>query len=421
MASFLPTEILLKIFSYLPEQSAIDLATVSDLPNSQSFSSSPLPLPIQRHLSRLTDLFSCMLVNHYWCQSVVTFIWRAPFHGLSLPTDTLLARQIVGVYMSCLDEEDRNTISQFGLVLPKSKALFKYCTFLKELDYCAMVLGIKSWMEHASRLYRRKAAQNRWFKDDDNNDDEDGDMVAQLTYTMSSLALSRSNANHSIVIGALLRTFIKQKVRIINLIIRSRETEDWDDGGTYAILLAESHREFLAPLRELRILYNGFVNASREKLFTGLSTACKNLKHIRINIGCPGGSEYTRAKEAKCVTDLIRSQNALNSFYLGECPPKLVSVIEPALSSQSESLIYVVFANVDFAGSSLTALATCLELKMLKIMYCKNASTKVFGPVMKADFHKLRDVRIIGWAEPKLQYWATSVSNKGSILYGKAS
>ena len=116
---------------------------------------------------------------------------------------------------------------------------------------------------------------------------------------------------------------------------------------------------------------------------------------------------------------MIRSQNALNSFYLGECPPKLVSIIEPALSSQSESLIYVVFANVDFVGSSLTALAECHELEMLKIMHCRDASTEVFEPVMKANFHKLRDVRIIGWAEPKVQYWATSVSNKGSIFYGK--
>src|SRR6185312_10469644 len=140
-------------------------------------------------------------------------------------------------------------------------------------------------------------------------------------------------------------------------------------------------------------------------------------KHIRINIGYTGHGSV-RAREAKCITALIRSQNALNSFYLGECPPRLVSIIEPALSSQSESLMYVVFAYVDFVGSPLTALAECLELKMLKIMYCKSASTEVFGHVMKADFHKLRDVRIIGWAEPKLQYWATSVRNKGSIFYG---
>ena len=138
-------------------------------------------------------------------------------------------------------------------------------------------------------------------------------------------------------------------------------------------------------------------------------------KHIRINIGCTRGNHF---QEAKSMATLIRSQNALNSFYLGECPPGLVSIIEPALSSQSDSLMYVVFANVDFVGSSLTALAECLGLKMLKIMYCKSASTEVFGHVMKADFHKLRDVRIIGWAEPKLQYWATSVRNKGSIFYG---
>ncbi|CAJ0903877.1 4312_t:CDS:1 [Entrophospora sp. SA101] len=58
-------------------------------------------------------LFSCILVNRYWCRNVLPILWSKPFRFLHKPLPGLIQ-----VYVSCLNEKESKVFLSIDTELP---------------------------------------------------------------------------------------------------------------------------------------------------------------------------------------------------------------------------------------------------------------------------------------------------------------
>src|SRR2546430_2353250 len=58
-------------------------------------------------------LFSCLLVNRQWCEQAISVLWREP-----LNVRDHRGYEIIHVYMSCLDNSDRQKLANYGIKIP---------------------------------------------------------------------------------------------------------------------------------------------------------------------------------------------------------------------------------------------------------------------------------------------------------------
>ncbi|CAG8620134.1 26546_t:CDS:2 [Racocetra persica] len=117
------SDILSEVFEYLDDRDEI-----LGSPNPKTYSS----------------LFSCLLVNSHWCESVIPILWRHPFHRCHKRGGELL----IQTFLSCLDNSERQQLYNDGVYVPGGKydlPVFNYPTFLKNLDYYEMISFVKSW------------------------------------------------------------------------------------------------------------------------------------------------------------------------------------------------------------------------------------------------------------------------------------
>ncbi|GES86186.1 hypothetical protein GLOIN_2v866766 [Rhizophagus clarus] len=65
-------------------------------------------LEIFKHVqTQGSGLYSCLLVNRYWCKNIIPLLWSRPFEGLS----TENRHKLIHTYLACLDREDYLNLS----------------------------------------------------------------------------------------------------------------------------------------------------------------------------------------------------------------------------------------------------------------------------------------------------------------------
>ncbi|CAG8637360.1 10727_t:CDS:1, partial [Funneliformis mosseae] len=111
-----------------------------------------IPELTSRILQNLHDdhlsLYSCTLVNRFWCRLTVPILWGDPF---SFKFNKNKQFHFLDIYLSFLTEKDKNTLKEFGLcheridVLSSIKPLFNYPSFIKVLDTSKVETIIKLW------------------------------------------------------------------------------------------------------------------------------------------------------------------------------------------------------------------------------------------------------------------------------------
>ncbi|GBB87384.1 hypothetical protein RclHR1_13850002 [Rhizophagus clarus] len=102
----------------------------------QQYSQQLLPECLENILSNLSetkDLYSCLMVNRFWCTVVVPYLWKYPFKiaGPSKERCNMITR----TYLSCISEDSRKKLLNSGINMSEfpRKPLFDYISYLQGL------------------------------------------------------------------------------------------------------------------------------------------------------------------------------------------------------------------------------------------------------------------------------------------------
>ncbi|GBB83365.1 hypothetical protein RclHR1_01010006 [Rhizophagus clarus] len=121
MANLLHSDCLLRIFEYLEE----DCAT----------------------------LYSCSLVDRYWCQTVIPILWSNTLRikEIKEKPETFQGYLIINTYFSTLPTETKQLFIEKGINLSpimNYHPTFNYSTYLRVIDMRCLFLFVKSWIQH---------------------------------------------------------------------------------------------------------------------------------------------------------------------------------------------------------------------------------------------------------------------------------
>src|ERR1043165_1523225 len=93
---------------------------------------------IQYLIEEEQGLYSCLLINRYWCKIVIPYLWKRPFETCSSKNRLKLFRTC----LLCFDQEELDSFSdrmtdalyKFDIYPEKRKPLFDYFLFLREVS-----------------------------------------------------------------------------------------------------------------------------------------------------------------------------------------------------------------------------------------------------------------------------------------------
>ncbi|RIA84044.1 hypothetical protein C1645_832871 [Glomus cerebriforme] len=88
---------------------------------------------ILSNLSETKDLYSCLLVNRFWCTVVVPYLWKYPFNIAGESKER--CNMIIRTYLSCVSEDSRKKLLNAGINMSEypCKPLFDYISYLQDL------------------------------------------------------------------------------------------------------------------------------------------------------------------------------------------------------------------------------------------------------------------------------------------------
>ena len=72
-------------------------------------------------------LYPCLFVCWEWCCIATHLIWAYPF--------ILGECSLIGTYLQCLDEKEKQTLSDVGIQVPYGRPTFQYAAFLRCIDF----------------------------------------------------------------------------------------------------------------------------------------------------------------------------------------------------------------------------------------------------------------------------------------------
>ncbi|CAG8486296.1 16607_t:CDS:2 [Funneliformis caledonium] len=103
----------------------------------------------------LRTLFSCLLVDRYWCSNIIEILWSKPFYYSNAFAANPNYFRIIDVFLACLDEEDREDLRNNGVSLPVifDKPLFSYDSYHKHLYYRTFISSIYLWVQEKRAPY----------------------------------------------------------------------------------------------------------------------------------------------------------------------------------------------------------------------------------------------------------------------------
>jgi hypothetical protein len=94
-------------------------------------------------------LYSCLLVNRFWCKSAVRILWRNIWNFRYSRTHVPLA--IINTLISCLPDESKDFLSKNEIIISTSvskRPLFNYASFIKVLSFSELDSIIQHVLEN---------------------------------------------------------------------------------------------------------------------------------------------------------------------------------------------------------------------------------------------------------------------------------
>ncbi|RIB16816.1 hypothetical protein C2G38_2188958 [Gigaspora rosea] len=96
--------------------------------------------------NEIYSLYSCVLVNRYWCKMSIPILWQDPFSFDRSPL-------FISNYFSSLGEYEKIILKECGINEEFSKTIFDYAKFLKVLNLFRLDSQVEKWIElHSNSL-----------------------------------------------------------------------------------------------------------------------------------------------------------------------------------------------------------------------------------------------------------------------------
>ncbi|KAF0536460.1 hypothetical protein F8M41_009128 [Gigaspora margarita] len=95
------------------------------------------------------SLYSCSLVNRYWCKISIPILWEDPFSFEQpfTPDNRLQNPSFISKYFSSLDEDEKFMLEEYVINPEFSKTLFDYTKFLKVLNLFCLEILVGEWID----------------------------------------------------------------------------------------------------------------------------------------------------------------------------------------------------------------------------------------------------------------------------------
>ncbi|CAG8597505.1 8554_t:CDS:1 [Dentiscutata erythropus] len=306
---------------------------------SKTFSKLRVPsLPtecMQQILQHIADqgvgsLYPFLLVNRYWCNNVIPFLWARPFEG-QLPPENRYKFMLI--YLASLTTQEKAALNAslrpYNITIPDlDPPLYNYPMFLEEFSYRNVETAVYSCICRWNT--EEFVARNR------------EEQILVLASTLCQLFMRNSKS---------LKTFIIDK--FLN-------HSDLPDCSIFS-----SGQPGLRNISNLSIDCTKPMMENTIRLLELIPSLCKKIRCLDVKIlFFENNTDIIQA-----IIKIIRAQESLIEFNLDGVRSGESSDIIQALQCQSLSITTIKFENVDFTADSLGLLAVCRQLRNLSLLY----------------------------------------------------
>ncbi|KAF0454393.1 hypothetical protein F8M41_001594 [Gigaspora margarita] len=268
------------------------------------------------------SLYSCVLVNRYWCKMSIPILWQNPF---SFDQNSLF----ISKYFSFLDENEKFVLKAYGINTKFPNTLFNYASFLKVLDLSCLEWKVKKWI--------------------------DFQLADSKSYNMHSIYL---------IINLLFKLFIESGATLHRLVLYF-----FDNEINPEVFYSLGRNElFFSRLQDLSL--GAIADFSSENATALLKILAKNATRISVLKLDEFYSDY-EPQLFHALICIIKSQEQLKQFSLigGEEFPTEFHGIVSALESQKKSLQEIIIESCT-CSTEFNVLTNCKNLEILRIRFC---------------------------------------------------
>jgi hypothetical protein len=301
------------------------------------------------------SLYYCSLVNRYWCQLAIPWLWSQPIFNSESKDESILP---IETLISCLDNNSKNKLLELRIPISSQRPLFEYTTFIKKLDHAELCAEVVMWLRNG--LTREQLRIMR--------------VVLPLSLEVKNIL--------NIVITELYKHFIKNSN--LQMIILKGTGWGLDIPNILSINNLKSGisnlRTFcytIQPILQIQIYENMM------KFLELLPNLCKDIENLEFSMNTIDHNLE------RIFYNIIISQNNLTKFIF-DCEIGPISKIINSLYTQSHSITFLEFRNIDFYSIPLDFLIHCSYLKDLRLYYCKGLSLQQLLPIRNSSSLNLK-------------------------------
>ncbi|KAF0501150.1 hypothetical protein F8M41_020115 [Gigaspora margarita] len=308
--------------------------------------------------NEIDSLYSCALVNRYWCKIAIPILWQDPFSFDE-------SYSFIPKYFSSLSED---TLKECGLTEKISKTLFVYAKFLKVLDLDRFELMVKRWNRIEHFKYIEYIEQDDW----------------------------KQSPLINIIVNSLLKLFIESGATIHKLVVSFHGPNMIMPEKIFSLL--GQNESFFSRLQHLslgeisRVKIESAISFLRAlpKYATKISVLDFNGFEFKFM-----GSEYDQLQQLiHALIYIIKSQKQLRIFSITNekgTLTKLYAIIS-ALESQKNSLQEITVENCDYS-EEFEVLKNCKNLETLRLR--THCDYKI--PIKMLDYNKINTLEIVDY------------------------
>ncbi|CAG8571690.1 11599_t:CDS:1 [Funneliformis mosseae] len=344
----------------------------------------------------LKSLHSCLLVDRYWCDCVVSTLWRRPFELVSRPS----SGKLIETYTHFFDEESKKLLSPHNIIIKPEPIVFDYPFFIRSIQYHNVYDFSSVWLHEADCQGQQKLSSS----------DDRTNLLRAFSKELIKLFL-KYNAVKDLsfnVIRFLDVPYLPDNLKIHNfrpptVPLRDNRVKEYLSPFHYDILaIIRDSKPFLTNLQRLEI----GVNESDANIMKLLGSSTKNLKTLEFRFSSESTDHpfdfepnidymmHRLIRNQKCIKKVVICQGTLHT------PTIILS-----LGCHVKTLTELTFdkVNFDFIRSAhliFETISSCCKLEKLAITNCPGLTKEVISPLNNANFGHLNTFTFIKFYDP---------------------
>ncbi|GBC10875.1 hypothetical protein RclHR1_09980009 [Rhizophagus clarus] len=141
-----------------------------------------------------STLYSCVLVNRFWCRLAIPLLWEDPF------SISIRNYKFIDIYLHNLNDDLKTKLNKYKIfisnILPCWNKLFNYPSFLKYLNLHEFIISLHNWFKDNIKAFN-----------------------PELKFFLRDLSLNSTLEFKILVSASLIKIFIENEVNLHTLIL----------------------------------------------------------------------------------------------------------------------------------------------------------------------------------------------------------